>query len=135
MFLQMLPENDRTRGTDAIFEDVRRGGRQIAGVNVEVEAMEQGPRQGKPIEVEISAFNRELITPALKRVRAQMERTEGLVDIEDSLAKPGIEWRLAVDRARAAMYGADVTQVGVAVQLITAGIKLANIDLTVAMML
>lgn len=126
LFLQMLPENDRTRGTDAIFEDVRRGGRQIAGVNVEIEAMEQGPRQGKPIEVEISAFNRELITPALKRVRAQMERTEGLVDIEDSLAKPGIEWRLAVDRARAAMYGADVTQVGVAVQLITAGIKIGE---------
>ncbi|MDA0762032.1 MAG: efflux RND transporter permease subunit, partial [Proteobacteria bacterium] len=42
------------------------------------------------------------------------------------LAKPGIEWRLAVDRARAAMYGADVTQVGVAVQLITAGIKIGE---------
>lgn len=126
LFLQMLPENDRSRGTAAIFEDVRQGSRQIAGVAVEIEEMEQGPRNGKPIEIEIASFNRSLIGPALERVRAQVEATEGLVDIDDSLAKPGIEWRLAVDRARAAMYGADVTQVGVAVQLITTGIKIGE---------
>ncbi|MFB0905410.1 MAG: hypothetical protein QMA98_00410 [Pseudomonadales bacterium] len=33
---------------------------------------------------------------------------------------------MKVDRARAAMYGADVTQVGVAVQLITGGIKIGE---------
>ncbi len=126
LFMQMLPENDRSRSTDEIFQDVRDSTKSLAGISVEIEAMEQGPRSGKPIEIEISAFDRDLLGPALRRVRKQVEKTEGLVDIEDSLAKPGIEWRLKVDRARAAMYGADVTQVGVAVQLITGGIKIGE---------
>lgn len=126
VFMQMLPESDRMRSTAEIFQDVRDSTKSLGGISVEIQEMEQGPRNGKPIKIEISAFDRDLLGPALKRVRDQVERTEGLVDIEDSLAKPGIEWRLKVDRARAAMYGADVTQVGVAVQLITGGIKIGE---------
>ncbi|MGB1757132.1 MAG: hypothetical protein ACPHHQ_10090, partial [Pseudomonadales bacterium] len=79
-----------------------------------------------PIEVEVAAYNRSLLAPALDRVRNQMERTSGIIDIEDTRAKPSIEWRLNVDRARAAMFGADVTSVGVAVQLLTGGIKIGE---------
>ena len=126
IFMQMLPENDRAQGTDAIFDEIRRRAEVLAGIRVEIESMEQGPRQGKPIEVEVSAYNRSLLGPALDRVRKRMERTSGIIDIEDTRAKPSIEWRLNVDRARASMFGVDVTSVGVAVQLLTGGIKIGE---------
>ncbi len=126
IFMQMLPENDRTQSIGAIFDEIRRKSEVLAGITVEIQAMEQGPRQGKPIEVEVAAYNRSLLAPALDRVRNQMERTSGIIDIEDTRAKPSIEWRLNVDRARAAMFGADVTSVGVAVQLLTGGIKIGE---------
>ena len=37
-----------------------------------------------------------------------------------------MEWRLAVDRAQAALYGADVALVGIAVQLVTGGVKVGE---------
>src|SRR5690606_19896624 len=39
---------------------------------------------------------------------------------------PGIEWRLTVDRAQAARFGADITGVGNAIQLVTNGIKIGD---------
>ena len=51
-----------------------------------------------------------------------METIDDLRDIGDTRSLPGIEWKLAVDRAQAALYGADVIQVGLAVQLVTNGV-------------
>ena len=47
-------------------------------------------------------------------------------DIDDTRALPGVEFKIEVDRAQAAIYGADVSQVGVAVQLITNRIKVGE---------
>ncbi|MDE0991120.1 MAG: efflux RND transporter permease subunit, partial [Pseudomonadales bacterium] len=79
-----------------------------------------------PIEVQFSSFDRDLMEPAVARVVAHMDTIEGLRDIEDTRSLPGLEWRLTVDRAQAALYGADVTSVGFAVQLITNGVKIGE---------
>jgi len=47
-------------------------------------------------------------------------------DISDSRALPGLEWKLSVDKAQAAIYGADVSQVGIGVQLVTNGVKVGE---------
>ena len=47
-------------------------------------------------------------------------------DVDDSRDLPGIEFRLNIDKAKASMYGADVSQVGMAVQLVTNGIKVGE---------
>lgn len=54
------------------------------------------------------------------------ENVEGLRDVDDSRDLPGIEFRLNIDKAKASMYGADVSQVGMAVQLVTNGIKVGE---------
>ena len=126
MYLELLPETQRTIKGSEIFEDIREKTRNLSGFTVEIEEMQDGPRQGKPIEVQFSSFNRELMEPAVARVVAQMESMEGLRDIVDTRALPGLEWKLTVDRAQAALYGADVTSVGFAVQLITNGVKIGE---------
>ena len=50
----------------------------------------------------------------------------GFADVEDSRPLPGVEWQLAVDRSEAARYGADVTLLGQAVQLLTVGVPVAE---------
>ena len=126
MYIELLPETQRTiKGRD-IFEDIREKTRHLSGFTVEIEEMQNGPRQGKPIEVQFSSFNRALMEPAIARVVAHMEKVEGLRDIVDTRSLPGLEWKLTVDRAQAALYGADVTSVGFAVQLITNGVKIGE---------
>jgi multidrug efflux pump len=88
--------------------------------------MEQGPPVGKPIQIELHSRYRELLEPAMARIRAHLDALPELIDIDDTRALPSIEWRMQVDRAQAALYGADVVSAGVALQLVTNGVKIAE---------
>jgi multidrug efflux pump len=122
IFIELHDENERDRKGAEIFEEIRLRTAALAGIQVEIQKMEQGPPVGKPIQIQFSSYNRALLDPAIARVREYMDTLPALVDIEDTRSLPGIEWRLAVDRAQAALYGADVSLVGVAVQLVTNGV-------------
>jgi multidrug efflux pump len=87
---------------------------------------ENGPAQGKPIQIQVSARNQELLLATADKIKQGMQDTPGFVGIEDSLPQPGIEWRLEIDREQAARYAADVNMLGQAVQMVTGGIKVTD---------
>ncbi|MFU8815017.1 MAG: efflux RND transporter permease subunit [Pseudomonadales bacterium] len=122
VFIELHDEKDRTRKGAEIFEEIRQRTAGLAGIEVEVQKMEQGPPVGKPIQIQFSSYQRGLLEPNVARLREYMDTLPELRDLEDTRALPGIEWRINVDRAQAALYGADVSQVGVAVQLVTNGV-------------
>ena len=66
------------------------------------------------------------IARAVAGIRAVMEELGGFAAAEDDRPLPGIEWRLKVDRERAARAGADVATLGNAVQLVTSGIRVSG---------
>ena len=126
-FIELHDENDRDRTTTEILEEIRTRTGGLSGIAVEARQMEQGPPTGKPIEIEFASHHKSLLDPAVETVLHHMQRqVDGLRDIEDTRFLPGIEWKLSVDRAQAALYGADVSQVGVAVQLVTNGVKVGE---------
>jgi multidrug efflux pump len=127
MYLEMFEGHQRRLTGDQIMEQIRQNTSGLAGVKVELEAEEMGPPVGKPVYIEFSSYNKDLLEPAITKIRNFMEESvEGLRDIDDSRDLPGIEFRLNIDKAKASMYGADVSQVGMAVQLITNGIKVGE---------
>jgi multidrug efflux pump len=109
-----------------IIEDVRGRLSDVAGIKVQVRKAESGPSAGKPIEVEIRSDDMAKLALATQQVQTLMDEVGGFVDIEDSRPLPGIEWRLEIDREQAARYGADVSTLGSAVQMLTTGLKLAE---------
>jgi multidrug efflux pump len=126
IFVELHNESERTRKGAEIFNEIRERTAPLAGISVQVKKMEQGPPVGKPVQIQFSSYQRSLLDPAVARVRAYMDTLPELRDIDDTRALPGIEWKLHVDRAQAALYGADVSQVGVAVQLVTNGVKVGE---------
>jgi len=126
MFVEMHRESERELKSSEILDRIRQNTARLAGVTVEVQKMEQGPPVGKPIELEFRSRVRDLLEPAVARVRAYMDTMPDLRDISDTRSMPGIEWQLEVDRAQAALFGVDVAQVGMAVQLVTNGLKVAE---------
>ncbi len=126
IFLELHDENERERKGAEIFQEIRERVAPLAGIDVEIQKMEQGPPVGKPIQIQFSSYDRDLLEPAVARLRAQMETIPEILDINDTRSMPGIEWKLSVDRAQAALYGADVSQVGIAVQLVTNGVKVGE---------
>ena len=126
IYLELLDETDREMTGTEIFEEIRARTAHFAGITIELKKLEQGPPVGKPVQLQFSSHNKALLEPAVTRVVEFMKTMEGLRDIEDTRSLPGIEWKLTVDRAQAALFGADVLQVGTAVQLVTNGVKVGE---------
>lgn len=123
IFVELMDQAERELSGEATLEVVRNRVKDLVGIVVEVRPLEEGPPVGKPVQIEFSSDYRELMPPVVAAVREHIEENvAGLRDIEDSRPIPGVQWRIAVDRARAAIFNADVTLVGMAVQLVTNGI-------------
>lgn len=113
------------RPSSEILTELRERTADIAGIVIETEE-QTGLTSGKPIQIELSSRQPELLPAAIAQIRAQLDQMPGLIDITDTRPIPGIEWRLSVDRSEAARFGADITTVGNAIQLVTNGIKVGD---------
>ena len=116
---------DRPRGEAIIREIVARGSA-VPGIRLDVSAPQEGPRQGKPIEVELASADWQALLATARRVRDRFESLDGVINVEDSRPLPGIEWDLHVDRARAASLGADVQSIGTLIRLLTGGVSIGE---------
>ena len=119
--------NWRTRRpASEILKEVRERTADIPGVILEVRKQEGGPSAGKPVELQVTSRDPAKMPPTVERLRLLMQQIGGFVDAQDSRPLPGIEWRLKVDREKAARNGADVAVLGDAVTMLTNGIKVAE---------
>ena len=109
-----------------IIPELRARTADIPGLVIQFREQESGPAAGKPVQIEISARNPGKLHAAVTQVLGVLEGIGGFVDVEDTRPLPGIEWRLNVNREKAARYGADIAVLGNAVKMITSGIKLAE---------
>jgi multidrug efflux pump len=109
-----------------ILEDIRWRTADLAGIVVELRKQKEGTRTGKPVQVQLASRTPDLLPAAVEQVRRGMAEVGGFVDIEDTLPLPGIEWRIALDRAQAAKFGLDVSAVGDAIRLVTNGLEVGE---------
>jgi multidrug efflux pump len=110
----------------AIMEQVRQATADLPGILVEVTAPSGGPQTGKPVQVQLSALDPAALPEAARKVADMLSKRPDIRDLDDGQPLPGIDWKLAVDKAEAAKYGAGVNTVGTAVQLVTNGVKVTE---------
>lgn len=96
----------------------------IPGIRTDIQTQDNGPEQGKPLNLRLKSDNWDDLLSAATQVRQKFDRTEGLVFIEDTRPLPGIDWQIDIDVEKAGRYGADVQTVGAMLQLVTRGILL-----------
>ncbi|MAC90093.1 efflux RND transporter permease subunit [Maricaulis sp.] len=120
IFVEFEPFGQRPNGR-LIEREIREAMVGIPGVIIEVRPFQQGPPVGKDIQVELRSNDATALEAATRLVRGFIDQMDGATDIDDTLPLPGVEWRLDVDREEAGRFGADVTQLGAAVQLVTTG--------------
>ncbi len=80
----------------------------MPGMLVEVTAPRAGPPTGKPIQVQIGALDPEVLPAAAKKVADILAKRPDIRDLDDGLPLPGIDWKIQVNKAEAAKYGAGV---------------------------
>lgn len=105
---------------------LREASADLPGVLLQFREQERGPGGGKPIAVQLSGPDAESLAAGVVRIRDHMQALGGFIDIEDDRSLPGIEVRARIDHREAARYGADISLLGDAVQMLTAGIRLGG---------
>jgi multidrug efflux pump len=64
--------------------------------------------------------------PLRKIGQKRLSAIPDVIDVDNGLPLPGIDWELRVNRAEAARYGASPGAVGAVVQMVTTGLKLSD---------
>ena len=114
------------RPADVILADIAERAKAYPGIFVETAKEEGGPPTGKAVQVQLRSNYPDRLIEATTKVRAQFDNMTGLQNIEDDRHIPGIEWQIAVDRAQAAKFGADIALIGSYVQFVTRGLKVTD---------
>jgi multidrug efflux pump len=123
MLVTLESTHTRKKSASQIFWDIREKTKHLSGIRIFADKLKGGPPVAKDIQIEMRSDNQELLQAEATRIRKHLENNvKDLVDIDDTMPLPGIEWEMQVDRRQAALYGASVGAAGLAVQLITNGV-------------
>ena len=123
IYVEMTDRRDRDVNGIELENLYREAIAGLPGARAEVVSIENGPPVGKEIQLELAGEDLDLMFNEARRIRAYMEGVmTGLIDIDDTAPVPGIEWEITVDRARAAIMGASMAEIGSAIQMMTNGV-------------
>lgn len=117
---------EKRRSATQILDDVLERTQDIYGLQIETAKEAPGPPVGKPLVLNISSRNPDLLDGVIQKVLEKVRSMPALIDIEDSRPVPGIEWQVKVNREEAARYGATIESVGNLIQLVSRGLKLGD---------
>jgi multidrug efflux pump subunit AcrB len=104
-------------------------GTDIAGAEITVEQMQEGPSQGAPVNIEIIGEAPETLKELSDRVLAILEDDPvyaQLVGLESDLDEARPELSVSVDREKAALYGVSSRDVGMAIRGAIQGLEAAK---------
>ena len=122
-------KDQRPTGKDgyAVLNEIRQLTKDHSGILVQVESERHGPPIGRAIDINVLGENPRTLMAATEKITRFIENeVGGLIDVENNLPKRGLEWKLDIDKTRAAQFGASLNDVGAAVQMVTNGIKVGE---------
>ncbi len=99
--LEFIDHEDRTRPSAQSIEELREKLSGFTGARLVIDKLEEGPPTGKPVNIEISGDDFDVLGELAGEVRERIRNIPGLVDIVDDYDNglPEIEVRPDVDKA------------------------------------
>ena len=110
-----------------VINKIQRAASNIPGVIVEITPEEGGPQFGSPIELGIFGENEESVAKTTEIIEDYMVNdVVGLTNIRSTLPYSLIEWKVEVDKQKAAQLGVSIVDIGALVQMLTNGFKVGE---------
>jgi multidrug efflux pump subunit AcrB len=122
--VNLLPKGERRRQSHDIAVAVRPGVDSIArryGASAKIAEIPPGPPVLSTLVAEVYGASDSVRMEAARQVKAVLESTPGVVDVDWTVEAPQTKWRFRVDRVRAAEAGASVEQLSQTLALTLSG--------------
>ena len=117
---------DKRRPSIIILDEILKATKAIKGIKVETREQEGGPSSGKPVNIKLTSNNKKLLLFEAEKLKKFIDDYPDLMNVEDNLPAPGIEWEINVDRKQAAKFGVNINSIGNVIKLATNGLKLGE---------
>ena len=127
--LNMVDYEDRAERSSETLQRIRDELAGIPGVDLTITQDQGGPPTGAAVNIEVSGAEFETIQSIANGLKSELEtaveagRIDGLVDIRDNLNSGRPEYRVEIDRERAATFGLSTQQVALAVRGAVNGVE------------
>ena len=123
MLLHLKPKGERKKSQEDLKKIARTKLRQIPGLKVSAEdiSMVGGGIRNVPIQYSIRGQNLAALKNYSKQIVAEFAKLPGIVDVDTSLEAGKPEFKVYIDRDRAANLGVDVATVAEAINLLISG--------------
>lgn len=123
MILNLKPKAERKKSQEEIKKIARIKLRRIPGLKVSAEdiSVVGGGQRQVPIQYSIRGQDMFALTAYAKQISAEFTKLPGVVDVDTSLEVGKPEFKVYIDRDRAADLGVDVASVAEAVNLLVSG--------------
>jgi len=126
-FMEVVDSKYRDRTGYDVIDQVKEVTSNIPGIIVEVTPQEGGPSFGSPIELGIFGDNEAAVARTTEMIEQYMKNDViGLANIGSTLPYSLIEWRVDVDKQKAAQLGVSISDIGALVQMLTNGFKVGE---------
>ncbi len=96
---------ERSRSSNLSLDILRDQLTDLTGATITVEKREEGPPQAKPVNIEISGDDFQILGELAAKVRERIKSLDGLVDIDDNFDNELPELLIEADVERAGRYG------------------------------
>jgi len=121
---------DRGKPSDVTLRELQAAiGKNVAGATVSVEALQEGPQQGQPVNIEIVGDEPERLKELSDAVIALLERSPvymKLVGLSSDLDEARPELAVYVDREKASLYDLSTSKIGRAIRSAINGVEAAK---------
>jgi len=123
MMLNLTPKAERKRSQEDIKKIARTKLRTIPGLKVSAEdiSVVGGGIRNVPIQYSIRGQDLYALQKYAKKITAEFSKLPGIVDVDTSLEVGKPEFKVYIDRDRAAALGVDVASVAEAINLLISG--------------
>lgn len=123
MILGLKPKADRDKSQEDLKKEVRIKLRQIPGLKVSAEDLSVvgGGQRQVPIQYSVRGQDLGALTDYAKKISAEFSKLPGIVDVDTSIEAGKPEFKVYIDRDRAADLGVDVASVAEAIYLLVGG--------------
>jgi multidrug efflux pump len=120
---------DRVEPTSLTLDKLRNKVRDIPDLKIQIEAQQEGPPTGAPVNIEVSGedFGQIMaITDEITQILLEASETgavQGLVDIRNNIGGGLPEHRILIDHRRASQFGLSLAQIAQTVRIANNGLE------------
>ena len=107
-----------------ILNEIRTALNGVKGVIINIVEEKVKPVTGKPIHIDVRSYNVSKINDVTNKIISIMTDTPGFENIESNKSSLEIEWKVDIDKNKAANFGIDISIINKFMEMITNGILL-----------